>query len=66
MIVLSDKDCELHMRGLMLVILLLPLTPAACGTTKGTVVVNAPSDKTVVVQPNGDVVVKRDNDRDRR
>ena len=54
------------MRGLMLVILLLPLTPAACGTTKGTVVVNAPSDKTVVVQPNGDVVVKRDNDRDRR
>ena len=54
------------MRRLMPVILLLPLALAACGTTKRTVVVNAPSDKTVVVQPNGDVVVKRDDDRDRR
>jgi len=56
------------MRRMMPVILLLPLALAACGTTKRTTVVNAPSDKTVVVQPNGDVVVKRDDyyDRDRR
>jgi hypothetical protein len=56
------------MRRIMSVILLVPLVAlAACGTTKRTTVVNAPSDKTVVVQPNGDVVVKRDeNDRDRR
>lgn len=54
------------MRRLLPVILLLPLALAACGTTRRTVVVNAPSDKTVVVQPNGDVVVKREDDRDRR
>jgi hypothetical protein len=57
---------EIHMRRLMPVMLLLPLALAACGTTKRTTIVNAPSDKTVVVQPNGDVVVKREDDRDRR
>ena len=46
--------------------LFLPLALAACGTTKRTTVVNAPWDKTLVVQPNGDGVVKRDDHRDRR
>ena len=50
------------MHRLLPLLLLLPLTLAACGTTKRTTVVNAPSDKTVVVQPDGDVVVKRDDD----
>ena len=54
------------MRRLMPAMLLLPLVLAACGTTKRTTIVNAPSDKTIVVQPNGDVVVKREDDRDRR
>ncbi|HXJ02120.1 MAG TPA: hypothetical protein VNH44_12930 [Micropepsaceae bacterium] len=51
------------MRHSIAVLLLVPLVLAACGTTKRTTVVNAPSDKTVVVQPDGDVVVKRDDDR---
>jgi hypothetical protein len=54
------------MRCLMPAMLLLPLALAACGTTKRTTIVNAPSDKTIVVQSNGDVVVKREDDRDRR
>jgi hypothetical protein len=53
------------MHRLIPLLLVLPLVLTACGTTKRTTVVNAPSDKTVVVQPDGDVIVKRDNDRDR-
>ena len=51
------------MRRLIPVLLVLPLVLPACGTTKRTTVVNAPSDKTVVVQPDGDVIVRRDDDR---
>jgi hypothetical protein len=54
------------MRRLMPVLVLLPLALAACGTTRRTTIVNAPSDKTVVVQPNGDVVVKREDYRGQR
>jgi hypothetical protein len=46
--------------------LLFPLALAACGSTK-TVVVNPPENRTVVVQPSGDVdIVRHDDDRDRR
>ena len=58
-----NQKWETKMRRLMPILLLLPLTLAACGTTKRTTIVNAPPDKAVVVQPDGDVVVKRDDDR---
>jgi hypothetical protein len=61
-----NQKRETQMRRLMPVILLLPLALAACGTTKRTTIVNAPPGNAVVVQPDGDVVVKRDDARDRR
>jgi hypothetical protein len=62
---LRQSNMEIAMRRLLPLMLLMPLVLAACGTTKKTTIVNAPPDTPVIVQPNGDVVVKPDDDRNR-
>jgi hypothetical protein len=61
----STNQEEFPMR-LKPVMLLLPLLLAACGSTeKKTVIVNPPPGRTVVVEPDGDVSVSRDEYRGR-